>query len=129
MSRYFKAVVSIAVPTECDDVNTENRIVEHIEEMMDYSDFTLLEVTLGEQTLVDSEWLASVLPDVDDDDDEFDWPSATSTPIPTVGSPATAPTTPTTLTLNMAGVDPDSAQADDIREAFIEATTPDDDAA
>lgn len=123
MTRYFKVIISVAVP-ETDDIDDEQKLLEHIEEMFGYGEAILLDSTLHEQTLVDSTWLQSVLPDSDDEDDEW-WPDTTfvGTP-PSAGAPASPPQSPT---LNMIGVDPDSPEAEDIREAFIEATTPDPD--
>ena len=128
MTRYFKVTISVAVPETDDDADDEQKLLEHIEDMFGYGEAILLDSALHEQTLVDSTWLQSVLPDIDDEDDDW-WPDTTfatttgSTP-PSAGAPASPPQSPT---LNMNGVDPDSPEAEDIREAFIEATTPDPD--
>lgn len=121
MTRYFKVITTIAVAE--DDGETEQRILDHVDDMFSFGELILLDSTIHEQTLVDSTWLQSVLPDDDDDDEVEAWWPEPNTP-PTTGALANPPLVPR---LDMTGVDPDSPQAEDIREAFIEATTPDPD--
>lgn len=134
-TQYFKVTVAVAYrvndPSD-PQLEPADAIRDQVEEMFSYSDINLLDVCVHEQTLVDADWLESVLPDgmpADEDDEDLDlWDGLTdanTTPRLAPPSAGIEAEQPTSRGLDLTGIDPFSAEADDIREAHTEAITPD----
>lgn len=134
MTQYIRITVDVAVksgPTE----DPTQIIGDILQDAMELSglDFFILEAEQTPMELVDAQWVETQLQtegwtseDDDDDDDIVSvWTDAEkqSPPSPSIHAQPPQPTVSTAI--NFAGIDPDSAQADDIRELHAEMTMPD----
>lgn len=116
MTSYLKVHLTLAVPN--DAMNEINWSLELAKDELEQVGILVCDMDIAPMTLVSTEWLQQSMEDADDDDGSFDWrPSA-----PSIGVTANPP-----QPLDLTGIDPDSPEADDIREAMVEARTPDPD--
>jgi len=119
MTQFLKLTFTIAIPDDNKDVDLY-WLDETFRETCHEMGVVVCDSCAHKQVLVDAEWIDAIANNYDDDDDDgsFDFRPHP----PSIGVTASPP-----QPLNLTGIDPDSPEADDIREAHTEARTPDPD--